>query len=230
MKELTKSAAATAAALMPVRMQTRLKEWAELNYWQRMHRASEGRFANAHFEGPFTTLFDLDRSHFEGKRMLDIGCGPRGSLEWADMAAERVGADPLASRYLELNGGAHAMRYVEAHAEALPFEDASFDVVSSFNALDHVEDSDRAVAEAQRVLAPGGDLLLIVEIDHPRTVTEPQTLREDVLDGFDACKLLSRRVVAIRPDHDIYASIKDGRARASPGDPAILCAHLKKVQ
>ena len=30
----------------------------------------------------------------------DIGCGPRGSLEWATMAAERVGLDPPVNKYL----------------------------------------------------------------------------------------------------------------------------------
>ena len=28
-----------------------------------------------------------------GMRVLDVGCGPRGSLEWATMAARRVGID-----------------------------------------------------------------------------------------------------------------------------------------
>lgn len=225
---MAKAMAARLLPALPRATQTRLKEWAELRYWRHVLHVSDGTFYNGHFETRFTDLFGLEPSHFAAKRMLDVGRGPSGSLEWATMAAERVGVDPLASRYLALNEGGHAMTYVEAGAEALPFEDGHFDVVSSFNALDHVEDARRAVAEAQRVLAPGGDLLLIVEVGHPPTVTEPQTLDEDVLDAFDACRVVSRRVVAINDDHNVYGSIAEDRPRASPDDPAILCAHLTK--
>ena len=38
--------------------------------------------------------FNLDKSFYKNKRILDVGCGPRGSLEWDDMALERVGLDP----------------------------------------------------------------------------------------------------------------------------------------
>jgi hypothetical protein len=39
---------------------------------------------------------------FKGKKFLDIGCGPRGSLEWASQATTRVCADPLAVQYGKL--------------------------------------------------------------------------------------------------------------------------------
>ena len=44
-------------------------------------------------------------------------------------------------------------------AAALPFADGSFDVVLSFAMLHHVADWERAVAEAVRVLRPGGRLV-----------------------------------------------------------------------
>jgi len=54
---------------------------------------------------------------------LDIGCGPRGSLEWADMTKERYGLDPLANEYLKLGADKHKMKYVASGAEKIPFED-----------------------------------------------------------------------------------------------------------
>ncbi|WP_281826320.1 class I SAM-dependent methyltransferase [Jannaschia rubra] len=215
-------------ALAPAGLRTRLKEEAELHYWRRVLRKSGGTFYNGHFRSRFTDLFDLPMDHFAGKRMLDLGCGPLGSLEWADMAADRVGVDPLADRYVTLNGGTQAMRYVRSGCETLPFGHAAFDVVSMFNALDHVEDVEASVAEMQRVLAPGGDLLLIVEIDHPATVTEPHRLREDLLRTFDRCLVRDSRVFAIRDDHDVYRSLRDARPRRRAGDPAILCARLQR--
>jgi SAM-dependent methyltransferase len=154
---------------------------------------------------------------------------PLGSLEWATGAAERVGVDPLADKYRELNKGLHAMQYVNAASECLPFADGAFDVVSIFNALDHVENADATIREVQRVLARGGDLLLICEIDHEPTLTEPQTLREGVLERFDACRVEMKKIFAINADHNVYASISQARPRSSLQDPGILCARLAKI-
>jgi ubiquinone/menaquinone biosynthesis C-methylase UbiE len=132
----------------------------------------------------FTRPFALERSFYAGRSILDVGCGPRGSLEWADDARERVGVDPLARRYRALGTDGHEMRYVAARAEALPFEDGRFDVVSAFNCLDHVEDAGQAAAELARVLSPHGVLLLIVEIGHEPSVTEPLTLSWELTNLF----------------------------------------------
>jgi SAM-dependent methyltransferase len=99
----------------------------------------------------FTDLVGLDAGFYRGKAVLDIGCGPRGSLEWADEASRRVGLDPLADDYRELGTDAHAMDYVAAGSEAMPFGDGEFDVVATINSLDHVDDLGRTVAEIKRV-------------------------------------------------------------------------------
>ena len=228
MLDALKKVAGKALSLAPVRVQTLVKEEVEMAYWRRVLRQSDGRFYNGHFESRYTDLFGLGRAHFDGKRLLDIGCGPLGSLAWADNAAERVGVDPLADRYARLNRHLDGMIFVQAGSEDIPYGDGHFDVVSIFNALDHVEDVDSSISEAVRVLAPGGDLLLIVEIDHPATLTEPQTLSEDVLDRFAGCEVVSAEVFAIRDDHDVYRSLKDAQPRRAKGDPAILVARLVK--
>jgi ubiquinone/menaquinone biosynthesis C-methylase UbiE len=216
-------------AYAPSQVQTFVKEEVEIAYWRRVLKESNGRFYNGHFQSRYTDLFSLSTDHFAGKRILDIGCGPLGSLAWADNAAERVGVDPLADRYRKLNQQLKGMQLVKAGSEALPFEDAHFDVVSCFNALDHVEDVERSVAEITRVLASGGDLLIIVEIDHPATLTEPHRLTEEILDSFKSCRVLTREVYAIRDDHDVYKSLRDAVPRRQIGDPAILCARLVRA-
>ena len=152
-------------------------------YW-RARAESEGDLANFWYVRAFTEVFGRDASHYDGRRILDVGCGPRGSLEWAAGAARRVGLDPLVERYRELGIDEHAMEYVCAPAEAMPFEDGAFDVVSTFNSLDHVEDVDRAIAEMVRVVAPGGEVLLVLEVGRPPTVTEPHALGWDVVERF----------------------------------------------
>jgi ubiquinone/menaquinone biosynthesis C-methylase UbiE len=159
-----------------------VREWikarAEMRYWRRRKQV-ETTLAADHYEYFYTQLFGLTAQDYAGKRVLDIGCGPRGSLEWATLAAERVGLDPLADSYRELGIDRHAMRYVCAPAEAIPFPDGHFDVVTSFNSLDHVDDPHAAAREMVRVLAPAGTLLLIVEAEHEATLTEPHRLPAD---------------------------------------------------
>lgn len=167
---------------------TGLKERCELDYWRGRVR-QEGSLRNDHYARFFTEHFGLDRSFYEGKKVLDIGCGPRGSLEWASMAMERVGLDPLADSYRALGTGGHAMSYVSSPAERIPFEDAHFDVVCSFNSLDHVEDLDRVVLEITRVVKGNGVFLLLTDVDHAPTPTEPLSYSWDVVrrfaEGFD---------------------------------------------
>ena len=159
------------------------KRRAELAYW-RSRRESEHELRGDHYERFFSDYFGLPRSHYAGKRVLDIGCGPRGTLEWATDADVRIGLDPLADDYLALGADQHAMTYVKGSAEEMPFESAYFDVIASFNSLDHVDSLDVAIAEITRVAKPGGLLLLLTDVGHAPTFTEPQSLHWDVLSKF----------------------------------------------
>jgi ubiquinone/menaquinone biosynthesis C-methylase UbiE len=101
-------------------------------------------------------MFKLERQFFVGKRILHVGCGPCGSLERTNDAARRVEVDPLARQYVDLDiagSTGHRMEYIPGTVESLPFDDGSFDVVSSLNSIDHVDNLDDALAEIRRVLA-----------------------------------------------------------------------------
>jgi SAM-dependent methyltransferase len=161
----------------------RSKHATELAYWKKA-RAKEGVLENEHYEQFYTTHFGLGKESYVGKRVLDIGCGPRGSLEWADGTLDRVGLDPLADQYLKLGGDKQKMRYVPTGVENAPFEDGYFDVVCSFNSLDHVDDLDKAISEIKRLIAPGGMFLLLTEVDHDPTPCEPIEFSFDIVDKF----------------------------------------------
>lgn len=160
-----------------------IKSRYELAYWKAA-KAREGTLNNAHYEAIYTTDIGIPREFYAGKKLLDIGCGPRGSLEWADMAAERVGLDPLVDKYRALGIDQHKMRYVHAPSEAIPFPEAYFDIVTSINSLDHVDDLDKTIQEIIRVVRPGGYFLLVVEIHSKPTIAEPITLTWDVTQKF----------------------------------------------
>jgi ubiquinone/menaquinone biosynthesis C-methylase UbiE len=186
---------------------TKHKELHELSYWR--HRVSaEGSLANDHYTEFYTAHFDLSPDDYTGMRVLDVGCGPRGSLEWAGMAAERVGLDPLAGEYLKLGAARHKMRYVAAPSEEIPFPDAHFDFVCSFNSLDHVANLRRTASEITRVTKQGGVFLLLVDVNHDPTVCEPNSFSWDVVRLFTPqFDILSERHYEKKAD-GMYDSIK----------------------
>lgn len=157
----------------------------ELNYW-RERKNNESILTNNHFEYFYTELFGIDKSFYTGKKILDIGCGPRGSLEWAENAYERVGLDPLANKYKSLGIDKHKMTYVDSGSENIPYADQYFDAVFSFNSLDHVDNLDKTIEEIIRVLKPRGIFLLITEFNHSPTVCEPQAFSDNITEKFKA--------------------------------------------
>jgi len=202
----------------------------ELQFWKQRFQA-EGILEHAHYEQFYTTTFGLKRDFYEGKRILDIGCGPRGSLEWANMATERVGLDPLAKEYLKLGAVQHKMSYVNGSSDKIPFPNGYFDVVASFNSLDHVDDLDRTVHEIIRVTRKGGLFLLIVETNHPPTPTEPISLTSArLLKAFgNGFALLRTWCCAMLPQtHDVYGSVLKNQEPISDEDPTVLCASFSR--
>lgn len=195
------------------------KERHELGYWRRKAREEGGNLANDHYEFFYTRHFGLDRAFYEDKCLLDIGCGPRGSLEWAPPSARTFGLDPLASEYLGLGAQGHRMEYLDAPSERIPLPDAGCDAVFSFNSLDHVEDVDRSVAEIKRVTRPGGLFLLLVEVNHPPTFCEPHTLTPGGLLESFAPEFDAEDVAVYLPaprEKGIYQAVRANRTVDAP--------------
>jgi arsenite methyltransferase len=100
-----------------------------------------------------------------GERVLDIGSGP-GFLA-AEMAAEvgpegRVaGIDPSESMLAIARRHGAPVEYATGDALALPFADGSFDAAVATQVYEYVDDVPAALAEAGRVLRPGGRLLIL---------------------------------------------------------------------
>jgi ubiquinone/menaquinone biosynthesis C-methylase UbiE len=97
----------------------------------------------------------------EGETVLEIGCGSGMGLNYLAGRARHVTAGDATPELLE-----EARRHVPTAdlvhfgAEDLPFKDASFDVVLMLEMIYYIENLDRALTEARRVLRHGGKLFI----------------------------------------------------------------------
>jgi SAM-dependent methyltransferase len=100
-----------------------------------------------------------------GEEVLDIGCGTGNAALLAARAGATVTGLDLSPRLLEVartRATAEGLdaAFVAGDAQALPFEDCTFDLVLSVFGIIFAADAQRAVSEALRVLAPEGRALI----------------------------------------------------------------------
>jgi SAM-dependent methyltransferase len=138
-----------------------------------------------------------------GKRVLDAGCGI-GILGRIYPMLELVGVDVSMPLLRKVTKG-YALR-VEGSAEALPFADASFDVIVAMNMLHHVINPAHAIKEFARVLRPGGSLIVI----DPRKVL-PIELAKQLLRSNDQTIAPTHRAFTV----DEYRSLVEADGRFS---------------
>jgi ubiquinone/menaquinone biosynthesis C-methylase UbiE len=125
--------------------------------WQQAAAEYDATFARA--SAPFVEAL-LDAACVEeGMRVLDLCCGT-GVVTGAAAArgAVATGVDFSAAMLAEARRAHQQLRFDEGDAEALPYCDRSFDAVVANFGVHHVPRPKRALAEALRVLLPGGRL------------------------------------------------------------------------
>lgn len=169
-------------------------------YWRLRQRLTPGLLnaQYAYFE-------QLEAALRPGDRWLDLGCGRRIVPAWLRQgrslerrlirrAGAVVGVDPdpqaLADNTLPI-----VMH--QGVAEQVPEPDASFDLITANMVVEHMDNPDAVLREAQRLLKPGGRLLF-----HTPNVWYPATLAAACVPGP-----LRRRITAWlekRPSEDIY--------------------------
>jgi SAM-dependent methyltransferase len=126
---------------------------------------AEERLAN----DPRSELWGEHRSRYRfaarlarrAQRILDVASGSGFGLEQLEHAgACPVGVDYAADALSQVRTRQPGARLVRADAACLPFPSASFDLVVSFETIEHVADACALVRAIRQVLKPGGQLVL----------------------------------------------------------------------
>lgn len=137
----------------------------------------------------------------DGKRALDVGCGDGKFTRFlARSGAKTTGID-VATAPLERARAKAAeenldIAFIEARAENMPFADGALNIVVFSNSLHHVDPAmmGKALAEAARVLAPGGDLYVMEPVaegpyfEATRLVNDEREVRNLARAALTACE------------------------------------------
>jgi ubiquinone/menaquinone biosynthesis C-methylase UbiE len=149
-------------------------------HWE--HDPCALRYAGKNNSDLASTFADVDKRVYEidymrtgfagfatarGKKVLEVGLGVGSDLlNWAKAGALVSGVDLTEASVSLVKKRLDAEHLVAevliGDAENLPFPDAQFDFYYSWGVLHHTPDTRRALAEALRVLKPGGTLKLML--------------------------------------------------------------------
>lgn len=154
----------------------------------------------------------------EPPMVLEIGTGGDGFVNFIP-EGYCVGLEPLLPEMKHRGIGifSPSARFLKGVGERLPFRDRTFDVIFSYNVLDHMANPRRGLDESARVLRPGGILHILVDTYslgfrlyrrlvrpdpmHPHTFTARQVRRWLSALGFRIVRDVSDRQTAGRRRH-----------------------------
>jgi SAM-dependent methyltransferase len=112
------------------------------------------------------SIYEFFSRYAQGKRVLDGGCGTGyGAFQLANRGAlsvTAIDADGLSVRYARKHFTAHNLTFDVGDLEQLPYRDASFDLVVSSNALEHLNSPNRFLEGLSRVLTSDGKAVVAV--------------------------------------------------------------------
>ena len=139
--------------------------------------------------------YEFALPHCEGKDVLDAACGVGyGTAVLAQRARRAVGVDrdPPAIAYARSHYDSPNIQFLEQDLDELEFPDESFDVVCSFETIEHLDECERFLAGVRRLLRPGGLFFVSTPRVDETTASPANPFHRVELSRADFERLLSR--------------------------------------
>ena len=146
----------------------------------------------------------------EGRRIVDIGCGAGGL---AERGAEVTGIDPFIDSAEWTGLGRGRVRLLRRGGEALPFQDASTDLVLFVFSLHHLPRpaQSASLAEARRVLRDGGLLYVAEPLAEGPFHEVVSCFHDETAVRAEAAALLAAEAPALFAEHRRLAYVEPRR-------------------
>lgn len=96
------------------------------------------------------------------RRLLDLGCGTGANLSLLERHGELCGLDASSEALRYAASRDASRRLVEGIANRMPFRDATFDVITALDVIEHLQADHGALLEVGRLLRPNGRLIATV--------------------------------------------------------------------
>ena len=209
----------------------------------------------------YLSIEHLERYRFacrrleDGPRVLDLACGAGyGTAMLATAGCNPTGVDCDPQTVAIAREGFPSGDFECADARRLPFADASFDAVVTFETIEHVADGEQYLREMWRVLRVGGVLICstpnIAYTAHPAFHVkeyQPAEFYELVDRVFQNCERMAQYVGPIDRARDLYRwhlkpkllgvadaiglrpAVRRLRKRGTDGGPQIQISHERKL-
>ncbi len=208
---------------------------ADLYSW--VHAAERYRYARL-WSSCIEALDSAGSFPFNGRTVLDIGCGPGTWLaefcQWGADPAAVAGVDLLEDRIRDAKRLIPSADIRLGDASRLPWPDGAFDVVTQFTVLSSILDAEmrrRVAGEMVRLLKPGGVALSYdLAIDSYRNPNVKGVSAAELRALFPNCKLTIRRTTLAPPISRFVAKRSWTLALALEALPFLRSHYLAVIQ
>ncbi len=159
--------------------------------------------------------YQLARERAAGRWVLDLGCGTGyGTAELAEVARFALGVDRIAPD----PSATSAARFLRADLSGIPLRPAAFDLVVSFQVIEHLRDPTFYLRAIARCLRPGGTALL----------TTPNRLSSDGVNPFHVHEYEAGELASVLRNH--FDVVELHGVAAGPAVAAYFEARLRRIR
>jgi 2-polyprenyl-3-methyl-5-hydroxy-6-metoxy-1,4-benzoquinol methylase len=149
----------------------KIAQYLEIRWWEKyLKERPSGKYLTwkKAYWADFLQKIRLNQKTLNGKSILDAGCGPVGIFCLLDALDCSITAiDPLLSKYTELDHFQPELyrntNFIEISLEDFGKEDG-FEYIFCLNVINHVSDLQKSFENLFRLLTPGGQLILSVDV------------------------------------------------------------------